>query len=487
MSRHTDSLYSALQTPTSTRVLILCPGFLDDPEIFCWLLPCDLDKDPHKFPGSPERPIGTFSVVAGKSDDGTERKFTLEYDMYSDGSSDVGNSGDVAVRLQPSRHPFQRYNALSYTWGDKADSVSITLNGNHSMCVTKKLYNALYSMRNGKNSLRLWVDAICINQADHKEKENQIGLMRRIYAQAEGVIVYIPLEAQDRLNILELVPKILEAGKRCHEARKSSHESTAEAARVNSVPSATDLVPMSLPASEDVNQVDTVVSRRDHITTDPEAHFLENYDLPAEESPLWVSWRRLFADPYFRRIWIVQEVALAKRVLIYFGIGSKLLDAEHLLTAKFYILMYSGARNLDYLGEADSGDPKALTHNAILGGKRAERLSMERYDNKGYLERKQPREKLIKKLEKARIAEATDARDKIYALLGLVEDGDYFWSSVSYAPTDTYVQIFIRFARLFVEKGEGFDVLLEAGLGIATARTNSGLPSWVPVRSQTKA
>ncbi|KAB8256293.1 heterokaryon incompatibility protein-domain-containing protein [Aspergillus pseudonomiae] len=85
------------------------------------------------------------------------------------------------------------YEALSYVWGSELKPESIMLNG----CifhVTTNLHRALINLRNRQLDRVLWVDAICINQDEEdqgNEKSKQIPLMRTIYAQAERVIVWL--------------------------------------------------------------------------------------------------------------------------------------------------------------------------------------------------------------------------------------------------------------------------------------------------------
>jgi len=39
----------------------------------------------------------------------------------------------------------------------------------------------------------MWIDAICINQSNVAERELQVGLMRDIYQQADGVVIWLGL------------------------------------------------------------------------------------------------------------------------------------------------------------------------------------------------------------------------------------------------------------------------------------------------------
>ncbi|KAE8367503.1 heterokaryon incompatibility protein-domain-containing protein [Aspergillus caelatus] len=85
------------------------------------------------------------------------------------------------------------YQALSYVWGSEEKPESIILNG-CTFHVTTNLHSALLHLRNRQLERTLWIDAICINQDEEDqghEKSKQIPLMRMIYAQAERVIVWL--------------------------------------------------------------------------------------------------------------------------------------------------------------------------------------------------------------------------------------------------------------------------------------------------------
>ncbi|PKK50079.1 hypothetical protein CI102_4728 [Trichoderma harzianum] len=65
------------------------------------------------------------------------------------------------------------YEALSYTWGSAKAPENITVNGK-LLAVTENLYKALQQLRYpNQERILLWVDAICINQDDNKERGHQ--------------------------------------------------------------------------------------------------------------------------------------------------------------------------------------------------------------------------------------------------------------------------------------------------------------------------
>lgn len=87
-----------------------------------------------------------------------------------------------------------QYEALSYRWGDSPVKYHIFVNG-QDFEVTQNLFNALHFLRrragSGATELRYWIDAICINQGDEEEKNQQIRIMPDIYFRAETVLVWL--------------------------------------------------------------------------------------------------------------------------------------------------------------------------------------------------------------------------------------------------------------------------------------------------------
>jgi hypothetical protein len=90
----------------------------------------------------------------------------------------------------------RNYEALSYTWGSHDDLRAISLSGK-MYSVGVNLESALLHLRKHDVVRRLWVDALCINQADNDEKHHQVDLMRLIYQQASGVLVWLGPAADD--------------------------------------------------------------------------------------------------------------------------------------------------------------------------------------------------------------------------------------------------------------------------------------------------
>lgn len=94
------------------------------------------------------------------------------------------------------------YEALSYTWGDNASLHTIILDG-LPFRVTANLKIALHHLRHTddvrKNRV-LWIDALCINQQDPKERGHQVRQMDKIFSSACNVLAWLG-EARDGSDI----------------------------------------------------------------------------------------------------------------------------------------------------------------------------------------------------------------------------------------------------------------------------------------------
>ncbi|KAF4633173.1 hypothetical protein G7Y89_g4952 [Cudoniella acicularis] len=153
------------------------------------------------------------------------------------------------------------YEALSYPWGDPKLRGSILLNGIITS-VTENLARALEDIRLDQDIRVLWADALCINQDDTTERNHQVKQMGTIYQKAERVVVWLGR------------PKI-----------------SGEVAK----PSVLDSL---------------------------QTHFNLGLKYSAFQPTLKAQWLELTALcelPYWRRLWIVQEIGLASDLHVYHG------------------------------------------------------------------------------------------------------------------------------------------------------------------------
>lgn len=98
-------------------------------------------------------------------------------------------------------HP-NAYEALSYVWGDPKLSHSISID-EFKLPITANLHTALANLRSPYIERLLWVDAMCIDQTNDREKEWQIGLMYQIYACASCVVVWLGEHEDESEHICE--------------------------------------------------------------------------------------------------------------------------------------------------------------------------------------------------------------------------------------------------------------------------------------------
>lgn len=84
------------------------------------------------------------------------------------------------------------YKALSYVWGSDVpkDEQSVYCNGVR-VPVTLNLYSALHSLRNATNVMTIWVDSLCIDQSNERERTRQVRMMREIYSNSQEVVIWL--------------------------------------------------------------------------------------------------------------------------------------------------------------------------------------------------------------------------------------------------------------------------------------------------------
>jgi len=88
------------------------------------------------------------------------------------------------------------YYAISYTWGDPAETAEITVNGK-PLAVRRNCEYVLQQAFATKASRYYWVDAICIAQTSIQERNHQVGIMGKIYSGAKHVFACVGPHADD--------------------------------------------------------------------------------------------------------------------------------------------------------------------------------------------------------------------------------------------------------------------------------------------------
>ena len=102
------------------------------------------------------------------------------------------------------------YTALSYVWGDAADTRPILLDG-HPHEVTVNLESALRHLgRKASEARKLWIDALCINQQDTAERSQQVGLMDVIYKRCRDATVWLGKMDLEATTSVQRTNRVLE-------------------------------------------------------------------------------------------------------------------------------------------------------------------------------------------------------------------------------------------------------------------------------------
>jgi hypothetical protein len=159
------------------------------------------------------------------------------------------------------------YNALSYVWGATEKLRHVRISG-EKLLVTENLFNALKRFRNEDVLKIMWIDAICIDQTNDSERSHQVQMMTSIYSTAVEVLIWLGEEEERVALVFDLVRKF----------------------------SAAKLPP--------VDEAWTCVDE----VQDPSVYF----DLLAPvASPVWAALREFLARPWFTRVWVIQEAAVA--------------------------------------------------------------------------------------------------------------------------------------------------------------------------------
>ncbi|KAI4593654.1 hypothetical protein KJ359_009138 [Pestalotiopsis sp. 9143b] len=275
--------------------------------------------------------------------------------------------------------------ALSWCWGQNTPDVDLIVNG-HLVKISRNLNEALFQLWNIKACV-VWIDFLCINQCDAKEKGLQVAMMDKIYTRANEVYAWIGSREADSDLAMEILG-----------------------------------------------------SENPEVEIDP----------PEDPEVAHDAIVQLLSRSYFTRMWIIQEICLPQNV--YFLCGEKKAPFDSWVKNLYSIKGSIPAQYAQDLFEPIRGF-RAQTSLADHGGQR---------------------EDLVGWLLGTRRSKASDARDKLYALISLASDG----RRMIVAPTYTLdlLQICRDTTARMLGVGHRTAVLLMAH------RTDErqGWPSWVP-------
>jgi Heterokaryon incompatibility protein (HET) len=172
------------------------------------------------------------------------------------------------------------YEAVSYCWGDPSDQEKIICCG-QAMYITRSLYSGMKRFRWPDEERILWADAVCIDQLNNKEKGHQVNMMADVYDHSTAVLVWLgeatSITAEKAFRLIRKINEYVESNVIESEISKDTWKAVA-----------------NVLTSIDWSQV---------FQDDSESEAL----------------RDMFCQPWFYRLWVLQEVAVASSAWVLYG------------------------------------------------------------------------------------------------------------------------------------------------------------------------
>ena len=156
--------------------------------------------------------IRVLELYAGEFADelcGALHECSVEFNLYTATLQPLGDELNDHAKFVISMHEGPCpvwYTALSYAWGRRGDNDDCGLfcHG-HLLPTTPNLDVALRHLRLSGSSVMLWIDQICINQADHEEKSHQVTLMQHIYRNARNTVAWLGVGSDESRNAIDTI------------------------------------------------------------------------------------------------------------------------------------------------------------------------------------------------------------------------------------------------------------------------------------------
>ncbi|KAN0092380.1 HET domain containing protein [Hyaloscypha variabilis] len=333
------------------------------------------------------------------------------------------------------------YEPLSYTWGDlAAEKIPILCNGKR-LDIFPNLYAALKALRPfelppwersygvNQESRLVWADAICINQADLNERKEQVLIMEKIYRQGIETLIWLGSSDYDAMKGFELLKTLVKV--------KTLQEEN----------------------SDERNYVDLGMKG------------IQEYGLPNFLSSDFHRLSSFLRRPWFTRVWIIQELAVAPQATIHCG-HLRMPWTEFVTAinygAKLGIPVWNRTYMLRHFLDSSSASGRVDICKSIID------LTLE----KSFYEGHEDSLSLFELLVATRYAQCYDSRDKIYGLLAVCRNNDRTAARTSYAPDFTAAELYRDMT--FHHLAENLGGLRLTSVLTSVDHDSPDLPSWVP-------
>lgn len=408
------------------------------------------------------------------------------------------------------------FHVLSYVWGDPTNKKTIIVNG-QQLDVTQNLYDFLETARQndtnflsyhehvnyrtlytteivqavagssgGKVSgpaskpMQFWVDAICINQNDMSERNEQVPRMGDIYSMASRVWIWIGLPSNifSEDSDLRELKRALNYSVQDSFKQPTSHdtirppdtpliEQFAEYQRqmiLENTLARLRAMGFVLEPGPTIDMMHQQYAQFSSQISSQHTHTFFNKFLQQLAS--------LLTQPYFQRVWIIQEYVLNPREPIAL-LGHFVLDLQHVLAAVLRL-----SREVHSMNEHS----KALTFAAVSQTNNLMALHQARmqwhgfprdHKPKGSLTLLSPGERLSHLLQNFSNRRCTNPVDQFYGILGLFSQHDLPRSLLpNYSlPVEQVSQAYTR----YIIESTGNLEIIESSKGHESA----DCPSWV--------
>ncbi|KAF5606592.1 uncharacterized protein FSUBG_5991 [Fusarium subglutinans] len=402
-------------------------------------------------------------------------------------STQAGDDDMLECKLLPATlltDARKQYLALSYCAGDPADTKKILVNGVRCN-IFANLHHALVLARrywtrsSGRGPLRIWIDQLCINQHDLRERSHQVGFMRKIYESAERTLACLSTsetsgEGLKWLNDLcDAFPFQEDDGTILYNREyRLGTEKGAE------------LQEAIWDTSEFEWPRDYKLEKWFHICGYLQKHmFIEKFVNG------WIAFYDVLTSPWWNRVWICQEFLVSSQLTFLFG--------NHFIPwEKCWRTMeaFCGTHKnyqidrdafLVYLG-VSVGSPEDRQLCRILGMV-SQRDHVRQVNHVGVALRMKIRwtgsKDIIDLLSHSRSCKSSDDRDRVYAILGLASPGYRVFPD--YSQDMTAAQVMLMTTKAIIDKEDSLYVLVSATMLVRSR--NLDVPSWVVDWSSTEA
>jgi hypothetical protein len=299
-----------------------------------------------------------------------------------------------------------RYESLSYVWGsdDKTANIFIDEEG-AAIPITQSLYSALLNVRDASEERVIWIDQICIDQCNVRERNEQVQQMGSIYENAERDIVWLGNGNRSECAAVDWLTAVMKAW---------------------------EAFILSNPSGR-WNKAATVALESQNAEVDAHWHKLDHI---FRLNPIW------------NRVWIVQEILLADKIVLQhsnskidFDLFHRFFEAAHIANHQpRFLILQTHLEQLWYNRNRQKTDQRSL-----------EGLLFDYWD-----------------------LEATDPRDKIYALLGIARKIDL---TVDYSKSMTQLQF--DTAKAMMTQSRTLNLLCFDRCNLPSSDVEQRTPSWV--------